>query len=160
MIDHKEYTVTDLYLQLKLDIWRSGRVSRWGHVEKINVRSDNSTNSGYYIPKALKSYSSFSPAKQLGIGLYLLDLHLVKRDVWNRQLVYIAVIAICRSTMAKIETIHCLQITNSIELGALHNLITDNPAQSSKRKRKSPFRVSRTPRTFDSSPINSVPRKH
>lgn len=156
----REYTITDLYLYLKLNIWRSGRVARWGHVSKVDVNKDNSTNSAYYVSNPLDSYTSFSPAKQLNTGLYLLDLQLVKRDVWNRKLVYLAIIAVCRTTMAKIETIHCLQITNSMELGAFCNLLTDNPAQSSKRKRKSPFRVGTTPRTFDSSPINSVRRKH
>ena len=160
MISNKEYTITELYLYLKLDMWNSGRVARWGHVKKVDIENDNSTNTGYYLPKVLNSYTSFSPAKQLGIGLYLLDLYLVKRDVWNRQLVYLAVIAVCQTTMAHIKTVYCIEITNSIELGALRELMTDNPAQSSMRKRKSPFRVSRTPRTFDSSPINSIRRKH
>ncbi|WP_165042173.1 hypothetical protein [Dysgonomonas sp. ZJ709] len=160
MINDKEYTVTDLYLRLKLDIWRSGRVARWGHVKKVDIQKDNSTSTAYYIPKPLNSYNSFSLAKQLATGLYLLDLHLVKRDVWNKQLVYIAIIAICRSTMAQIQTIHCLQVTNSLELGIFRNLITDNPAQASMRKRKSPFRVSKTPRTFNASPINATPRRN
>lgn len=160
MINDKEYTVTDLYLRLKLDIWRSGRVARWGYVKKVDILKDNSTDSAYYIPKSLNSYTSFSPAKQLGIGLYLLDLHLVKRDVPNRRIVYLAIITVCKTTMAQIETIHCLQITNSMEPAALQKLITDNPAQASMRKRKSPFRVSTTPRTFDASPIHSVRRKH
>ena len=160
MADNKQYNVTELYLYLKLGIWRSGRVANWGHVEKVEVKSDNSTAGGYYVSKALDRYCAFSDAKQLGIGLYLLDLHLVKRDVRNNRIVYLAIIAVCKTTMAQIETIYCLQITNSIELGALQKLITDNPAQSTMRKRKSPFRVSKTPRTFDSSPIHSVRRKH
>jgi hypothetical protein len=160
MANNKEYTVTDLYQHLKLDIWRSGRVAGWGDVRKVNVRSDNTVSTGYHIAKPLSSYSPFSPAKQLGTGLYLLDLQSVKRDVWNRQLVYIAIIAVCKSTMSHIQTIHCLQITNSLESGALRKLMTDNPAQASIRKRKPLFRTGKTPRAFDSSPLHSVRRKH
>lgn len=156
----KEHSITELYLYLKLDIWRSGRVANWGHVKKTDIKSDKSTASGYFVSKTLDRYTSFSPAKQLGIGLYLLDLHLVKRDISNRKTVCLAIVAVCKTTMAQIEMIHCLQIINSMEPGALQKLITDNPAQASMRKRKSPFRVSTTPRTFDASPIHSVRRKH
>lgn len=158
MAASKEYTVTELYQWLKLDIWRSGRVIRWGHVKKVAVRSDHSTVGGYFLPKALSSYNSFSLAKQLAVGVYLLDFRLVKKDVLNKQIVSQVLIAVCRTTMAQLQTIHCLEITNTLELSELRSLISDNPPQISMRKRKSPFSAKRTPRTFDSSPFNSIRR--
>jgi hypothetical protein len=108
------YTPEEFYQSLKLDIWHFGRVSAWGRVEKISAAD---------LP-IRKNYGQSSIIKRhLGTGLYLLDLYLQETDRWSENKVYIAVIAVCRTTLDHIQTVHYLRAVNNMTMTDLKDFI-------------------------------------
>ncbi|MFV0332166.1 MAG: hypothetical protein ACK5KL_20440 [Dysgonomonas sp.] len=147
MKDH--YTIPEFYMMLKLGLFRSGKIGNWGYVS-INKEP-------LYLKKTLCGYQNQPYAKkQLGIGLYLLDLYLLERNN-NNQGTYMMVISVCRTSLDYKEKIYVLK------LESIHNVADVKEAVLSgnlSRKRKSIFGRKSRKATFDASPINSVPRKY
>jgi hypothetical protein len=147
MIDGK-YTIAELYLSLKLDIWRQGDVDGWGLVEKLPVFEDKSVN--IVSVKPAKDYlSSFLIKKHLDIGLYLLDLYLLEKNEPG-ETVSIAVIAVCQTTMEHLKSVTYLKITNALKLEELQTIVSENPTVPRKK-------TSYTPNMKDiyASPLNA-----
>ncbi|MDR3286820.1 MAG: hypothetical protein LBT27_05205 [Prevotellaceae bacterium] len=79
MIDGR-YTIAELYLLLKLDIWRQGDVVGCKWVKKLNADTDGNTGNGYIgLQQPIWKHIISSYKKQLDIGLYLLNLYSQKK---------------------------------------------------------------------------------
>lgn len=147
MKDH--YTISEFYLMLKLGLFRNGKVGNWGY---LSVNREL-----LCLGKPPEEYrGQLYAKKQLGTGLYLLDLYLLEKGGNNRR-VYMMVIAVCRTTLRHKEKIYVLKLTG------IHNVAEIEEAVGSgslSRKRKSVLRRKPGKAAFDSSPLNSVPRKH
>jgi len=160
------YTLSDFYLYLKLGIWHTGDVDSWGLVQKINVIADGITNKGCFTIKQPKEYRTEKINKtELHRGLYLLDLYPLdigqtskynnKYKIYN----YLVVISECRLKGAFEEHIYYLKVTNNKPLEQFSK-ITGGGAATMKRSNWSPIKPKRRISRFDSSPLNSVKRKH
>lgn len=135
----KEYTLQEFYLHLKLDIWRWGQVAGWGLVEKVTIDKDSVDKKIDFHTRSLKSYYSSSLIKkQLGLGIYLLDLILLKNDVERGEMVSLAIVAIGRNVIDKKETIHSLKITSTAGFKDIKNtILTGQPSQQVRRRKSS-----------------------
>lgn len=106
----KEYTLSAFYLLLKLGLWHSGKVFKWGYVETCN--RDNAYVDKMCIP-FFRTKPKFPLAKkQLGIGIYLLNTSLVEQNVITNDITHIVEIAVCKTTMAYVESIYYLKVRN------------------------------------------------
>ena len=147
MKDH--YTIQEFYLLLKLGIFRNGKVGNWGYVSSGSINE-------FFLKKNQKEYRNQNYAKkQLGIGIYLLDLYQLEKQ--NNQGVFIMFIATCRTTLSQKEKIYRLRLTSVFLVNDV-KLATEEGTLS--RKRKSIFRKSPLRRRIDASPINSVRGQH
>lgn len=147
MKDH--YTIQEFYLMLKLGLFKSGKVGNWGYVS-IN-------SNPLYLKKSIDKYQDQLYAKkQLGIGLYLLDLYLLERNN-NNQGAYIMVVSVCRTTLNYKEKIYVLKLESIHNVADIKDAIVSG---SLSRKRKSVFGRKSRKATFDASPLNSVRRKY
>lgn len=135
----KEYTLQEFYLHLKLDIWRWGQVAGWGLVEKVTIDKDSVDKKIDFHTRSLKSYYSSSLIKkQLGLGIYLLDLVPIKQNQESGKAVSLAVIAVCRNVIDKKETVHCLKITSKAGFKDIKNtILTGQPSQQVRRRKSS-----------------------
>ncbi len=137
----KEYTLQEFYLRLKLDIWRWGQVAGWGLVEKVTIDKDSVDKKMDFHTRSLKSYRTSSLIKkQLGLGIYLLDLILLRHNAESGETVSLAIVAIGRNVMDKKETIHCLRVTSKIAFNDLKNTILTGQPSRPVRKRRSSLR--------------------
>ncbi len=137
----KEYTLQEFYLRLKLDIWRWGQVAGWGLVEKVTIDKDSVDKKMDFHTRSLKSYRTSSLIKkQLGLGIYLLDLILLRHNAESGETVSLAIVAIGRNVMDKKETIHCLRVTSKIAFNDLKNTILTGQPSLPVRKRRSSLR--------------------
>lgn len=137
----KEYTLQEFYLRLKLDIWRWGQVAGWGLVEKVTIDKDSVDKKMDFHTRSLKSYRTSSLIKkQLGLGIYLLDLILLSHNAESGETVSLAIVAIGRNVMDKKETIHCLRVTSKIAFNDLKNTILTGQPSLPVRKRRSSLR--------------------
>lgn len=137
----KEYTLQEFYLRLKLDIWRWGQVAGWGLVKKVTIDKDSVDKKMDFHTRSLKSYRTSSLIKkQLGLGIYLLDLILLRHNAKSGETVSLAIVAIGRNVMDKKETIHCLIVTSKIAFNDLKNTILTGQPSLPVRKRRSSLR--------------------
>lgn len=161
------YTLSDFYLFCKLGIWHSGNVEGWGLVEKIEVDADGLTNKGCFIVEKPEAYKDMAKiiGSELYAGLYLLDLRLLdiqKTNKFNNKYKiynYLVVISECRLWGVFGEHIYYLKVTNYQPLEQFRRQLYDGIA-TNKRSNWSPIKPKRNVRRFDSSPLNSVTRKH
>ncbi|MDR2805003.1 MAG: hypothetical protein LBB85_05075 [Dysgonamonadaceae bacterium] len=153
-MDGKEYALQEFCLLLKLGVWQSGMVAGWGRVEIATVAADDITGRGFFIRKPMEMYRR-SPLikKQLGLGLFLLDSYCLTRTNTAKESIHIAVIAVCRATIDRIEALYCLRITNRSD-----SLVEsfDSSGRHYFRKRK----TVRASNRIDTSPLNSYTRKY
>jgi len=159
------YTLSDFYLYLKLGIWHIGDVEGWGTVQKMDVYSNGLTNKGCFVIKQPQEYKKSEITKtELQTGLYLLDMYPLdtgqtskynnKYKIYN----YLVVISECRLKGTFEENIYYLKVTNYRSLEQFRKIINDG-AQV-RRSNWSPIKPKRRVSRFDSSPLNSVSRKH
>lgn len=141
------YSISEFYLLLKLGIFRGGKVDGLGSVSC----SDANTA---FLRKPLAEYQrKVYFKKQLGTGLYLLDLYpLEKRD--NRGA---HIMVVCRTTLSYKEKIYVLKLTGTSNVSDIKATVENG---TSARKRKPVFGRKKRKSTFDSSPLNSVRRKY
>lgn len=145
------YTTSDFYLMLKLGLFRGGEVEKWGDISVLN------NNNILFLKKNIEEYKNQLFAKrQLTNGLYLLDFYLHQRYT-NNQSDYIVIISVCKTTLCNKDKIYVLKLSNSQTVENTINIIKNGDLP---RKRRSLFRRKSNKRTFDSSPLNSIPRKH
>lgn len=169
---NNQYSISDFYLFLKLGLWKRGYVANWGAISSILTCKRSGEGEFSYLgnktltdkdniffgKKPVSYYHNQLHAKHaLGIGLYLLDFYLSDRQSYNNENTYILVICVCRSNLQNKEYIYYLQVTNSLDIVKFRIAIEN---RENSRKRTSVFRQKPSQRTFDSSPINSVRRKH
>jgi hypothetical protein len=148
MIDGR-YTIAELYLLLKMDIWRQGDVVGWGRVEKLSVDADGKTNKVYTgSVKSARNYV-LSPLikRHLTTGLYLLDLYLSEKNRETGENIYIAVIAVCRTTIEHLKSVFYLKISNKMDLTEFQDFVSEN-LFSKPYVRKATSRKPNTGRTF------------
>jgi hypothetical protein len=138
-----DYTISEFHTLLKLNLFKSGKVWNWGYVSIC----DNPL----YLKKPLTEYQNQSYAKkQLGIGLYLLDLYLLQNDL------YVMIITVCRTDINHKEKIYALKLSSTLPVDAIKNAIQESvPYVSSFTRKKTT-----THRRIDTSPINSYTRKY
>jgi hypothetical protein len=148
MKDH--YTIQEFYLMLKLGLFRNGKVGNWGYISSGDINR-------CFLKRPLTEYQNRLYAKkQLGIGLYLLDLYLLEKADNNRG-TYIMIISVCRTTLSHKEKIYILRLAGIHPVANTKEAIISG---SLSRKRKSIFARKPGKATFDASPLNSVPRKY
>lgn len=145
-----DYTISELYLMLKLGLFKSGKITKRGYL------SSGSINERFLL-KPLSEYAEQLYAqKQLAIGLYLLDSFVLTKNN-NNQVTYILVMCVCRTNLNNKEKIYVLRLSG-IPSGT--DIIALMSGEIVIRKRKSVFRKKPGKSFFDASPLNSVSRKH
>lgn len=166
------YTLQEFYCYLKLGIRISGPVDGWGLVQQISVYPDGMTDKGCFVTKMPNAYKDGlqQSRRQLSIGLQLLGLYPMEDHQSGKYsdkykiYTHLAVVSHCVLRGAYDEQIYYLKITNSEPLSTFRTKIYDSSQtgiSSSGRsnggyKPRTKRRVSRV----DTSPINSVSRKH
>lgn len=141
----KVYSLTELCVFLKLDIWTRGEVANIGivSVEK-NI---------YNFSTDIKRYWTQQYAKgEWGNGLYLNDWVLLEKS--NKMNTYVAVVAVCNKIFEFKKKIYFLKIQSTIELD--RQTISNEPSRRRKlfsyRKRSSGMR-------YDGSSVNAALRR-
>lgn len=157
----REYTLTEFYRYLKLDIWRQGQVQGWGRIEKVRIPKEAAGEKIDFHAKSLKSYRSSSLVKkQLGLGLYLLDLIPVRKNEATGETVQLAVIAVCRHVLDKAEAVHCLKITGGAGFEEMKNALLSQQPVPPVRRRKSIYRKKPSKVRYENVPVNAYTRKY
>lgn len=142
------YDISEFHLMLKLGLFRSGKVGNWGYISVC----DNPL----YLKRPLAEYQrQLYAEKQLGIGLYLHDLYLLQKD--NIEGTYIMVISVCRTNLNCKEKIYVLKLLSNIPTADIKTAIMNGTLF---KKRSSIIQRQSNRRSIDTSPINSIPRKH
>lgn len=166
------YTLQEFYLYLKLGIWTSGTVDGWGFVQQVTVYPDGMSNKGCFVLKMPKAYKDElqQSRQQLSAGLQLLDLYSLEEQQTskynNKYKIYshLAVVGDCRLRGAYDEQIYYLKITNSDPITTFRTKIYDSKqveiSAFKKNNRSTILRKKRRVSRIDTSPINSVTRKH
>lgn len=106
------YSISEFNMLLKLGIWETGIVKFWGQVDTIGKE-----NNFFHSVSANRYDTASLIRKHLDTGLYLLDLFFTGRDTTQGVNSYRLVIAVCRNDMAHLETLHHIQVSNSIPAG-------------------------------------------
>lgn len=141
----KVYSLTELCVFLKLDIWTRGEVANMGivSVEK-NIYNFSTDTKRYWTQKYAKG--------QWGNGLYLNDWVLLEKS--NKMNTYVAVVAVCNKIFEFKKKIYFLKIQSTIELD--RQTISNEPPRRRKlfsyRKRSSGMR-------YDGSSVNAALRR-
>lgn len=143
------YTISEFYLLLKLGIFREGNVANWGYLSYNKIILP-------LLRKPVESYRNELYKKQLGTGLYLLDIYLNNKNSSNLG-EYILVISVSNMNIPSREKIYILKLTSQNDTQYLKTAITEGTLS---RKRTSFFRKKLRRATFDSKPFNSIERKH
>lgn len=161
-----QYTLSELYLLLKLGIWQSGNVDNWGLVQKIDVYPDGKTNKGCFVTKQPEEYKKNEIIRtELRKGLYLLDMYSLDEQQtakYNNKYkiyTYLIVISECRLKGTFEEHIYYLKITNYQTFEQFRKQLYDGVVPI-KRSNWSPLKPKRRVSRFDNSPLNAVRRKH
>lgn len=143
-------SISEFYLMLKLGFFKSAKVENRGY---FSISSINE----HFLRKPLSAYQDqYYAKKQLAIGLYLLDSYLLSKSSSNTA-TYLLIIAVCQTTLEHKENIYIVKVSDiGIETDVISLLNEGVPAT---KKRKSVFRKRSRKPYFDSSPLNSVPRK-
>lgn len=143
------YTISEFYLLLKLGIFRGGNVANWGYI---------SHDKGVLplLRKLPETYRDELYKKQLGTGLYLLDIYL--HNKYRSKLgEYILVISVSRMAIPGKEYTYILKLISEHDTHYLKTAVTKGILS---RKRTSVFRKKPGRAIFDSKPFNSIERKH
>lgn len=159
------YTLSEFYLYLKLGIWQTGDVEGWGFVQRADIYSDGLTNKGFITLKQREEYKKDEIIKtELHAGLCLVDMYPLdiqqtskynnKYKIYN----YLVVISECRLKGTFEENIYYLKITNYKPMEQFRKIINDGAQM--RKSNWSPIKPKRRTSRFDSSPLNSVTRKH
>lgn len=158
-----KYSISDFYLLLKLGLFRSGNVSGWGYLSVNGIRS-------CFLRKPPEAYTdNYRAKKQLGIGIYLLDLYLWQKSINDRD-TYILVISVNRNILSHNTKVYvlklrsCNEITDTADIreaveesafSSFYDSSSSSYPDRRPRRRKSIFRKRPNKPGFDFSPLNA-----
>lgn len=166
------YTLQEFYLYLKLGIWVTGIVDGWGLVRQAIMYPDGMTDKGCFITKKPNEYKDElqQNRQQLSIGLQLLDMYPLEERQTNKYnnkykiYTHLAVVGDSRLRGAYEEQIYYLKITNNDPITIFRTKIYDSKqmeiSASKRNNRSTILRKERRVSRIDTSPLNSVSRKH
>ena len=120
----KEYTIQEFYLLLKLGIFQSGKVGDWGYI---------STDSSLCVLKKTVTEYENRPLikKQIGVGLYLLDLYLLEKDKFRNT--HIMVVSVYRAATAQTK-VYVLKLITAQKVEEVKSAIQENASLTNTQK--------------------------
>ena len=147
----KDYTIQEFYLLLKLGIFQSGKVGDWGYVS-----SDSS--SLCILKKSVSEYENRPlTKKQLGVGLYLLDLYLLEKDKYRNT--HIMVVSVYRATTGQAK-VYVLKLITGQKTEEVKTAITESSSSVSKGQQRTLYSIKPKRMFADGGRMGKISQKH